>query len=139
VRIIRTVLDIRGAMTAALDEGYVSTQVVEYFQTNYGAASLDVAGDKILNFLEALLQYTNVPVVNSFRRLIFEEEEGGGELFPNKMALSYYLRTRSFLYAGGYVVPGDFLPRDGAVGFLGDPEPMFGDTFAVPRRQLVSR
>lgn len=139
VRIIRTVLDTRGAMSATLDEGFISNQVVEYFQTNYGAASLDVAGDKILNFLEALLQYTNIPVVNSLRRLIFEEEESCGELFPNKMALSYYLRTRTYLYSRGYVVPGDFLPRDGAVGGFGDYEPVSGDTFAVPRRQLVSR
>ena len=140
VRIVRTIMDTRGAMTAALDDGQISRQVVEYFHTNFGAANLEVASEKILNFLEALLQNSSFPVVNSLRKLVFEEEETEGELFPNKMALSYYLRARTYMYSRGFVVPGEFIPRDGMLGAgLGNSETTFGDTFAVPRQQLVLR
>ena len=140
VRIARTIMDTRGAMTAALDDGQISRQVVEYFHTNFGAANLEVASEKILNFLEALLQNSSFAVVNSLRKLVFEEEETEGELYPNKMALSYYLRARTYMYSRGFVVPGEFIPRDGVLGAgLGTSETTVGDTFAVPRQQLVLR
>jgi len=142
VRIIRTVLDTRCAMTEAVDDGLISKQVIDYFQTSYGA-SLDVASDKILNFTEALLQYSSFPVVNSMRRLIFEEEETEGELFPNKKALSYYLRMRQYMYSKGFVIPGDYLPREGAFDLgssdTGVAADVVSDLFAVPRRQLIDR
>ena len=140
VRIARTIMDTRGAMIAALDDGQISRQLVEYFHTNFGAANLEVASEKILNFLEALLQNSSFPVVNSLRKLVFEEEETEGELYPNKMALSYYLRARTYMYSRGFVVPGEFIPRDGVLGAdLGTSDTIFGDTFAVPRQQLVLR
>ena len=127
IRIARTLLDMRSSLQHAItpigmDRNHIhysnhKNQVlrmeailVQYFERNYGNKDLHVTPLKVVNFLEACLQYQHHPIVNIIQAMLRIEPDNFN-LPPALFETAIWICTeaRSALCARGSVIEGAFM------------------------------
>jgi hypothetical protein len=114
VLVVRTIFDLcnkaLGMYTGELRGlTILSDTIVKYFNEKHGAVNLNVAKDRIVYFLEALLQYSHVPVVLTMKRFLFDSTEVSSR--DNDVdGLLMYLQLRALLYSRKFVTRGNLVP-----------------------------
>jgi hypothetical protein len=128
VRIARTILDVRASKQRAFTLSSQGSNIsalssveslprllVTYFERQYGSGGLNVSQQKVVNFLEALLQYSDVPVLNIFRSFVCPHPVD--VLYPNpNLMLCLYIEARAYFYSKNLVIPGDVMKTSSSDG-----------------------
>lgn len=83
--------------------------LVSYFETNFGGFSgmLHVAHLKVVNFIEACLQYSEYPLINFLRRNFCPESSSE---VVDQVSLWLYVEARNLLVTRKQIIQGDLIP-----------------------------
>jgi len=121
MRIGRILLDMRSSKQYAAYLAHLSDNsiplaaesftriLVSYFETNFGGFSgmLQVAHLKVVNFIEACLQYSEYPLINFLRRNFCPESSSE---VVDQVSLWLYVEARNLLVSRKQIIQGDLIP-----------------------------
>ena len=79
--------------------------LVKYFERNFGGASLNIAHQKVVYFLEACLQYSDYPLLNFLRRCLVDGADIEGEEVPD-VCIWLYVEAKNLLLSRQALFPG---------------------------------
>ncbi len=91
------------------------TLVVKYFERNFGAASLNIAHQKVIYYLEACLQYADVPLINFFRRCLIND--ANNTTTAPDLCVWLYVEAKHLLVSRQAIFPGPVIPASGVQEF----------------------
>ena len=129
IRIARTLLDMRSSKQHEIFSLYADRSsitfdtkisqvekmefiLVKYFERNYGNKDLNITPVKVVNFLEACLQYQHHPIVNIIQgmlRLAPSDDANGLPPYLFEAAIWVCAEARSALCARGSVIEGSLM------------------------------
>lgn len=121
VRIGRTLLNMRHASQQDTIQSVKSNPVgipvevldmpsllILYFERNFGGASLNIAHQKVVYFLEACLQYAEVPVMNFLRRCLVSENRDVD--YVSSEGVWVYVESKSLMLSRNMINNADTVP-----------------------------
>jgi hypothetical protein len=104
--VVQSVLENRGpAQVQAID---MPSLLVLYFERNFGGASLNVAHQKVVYFLEACLQYAEIPLMNFLRRCLVAESDD--QDFVTAEGIWVYVETKNLMLSRNMIDQADIVP-----------------------------
>jgi hypothetical protein len=101
----------------------ITSLLIKCFERSYGGGDLHVAHQKVVNFLEAIYQYCDHPVVNCMRYFILSEELSVAKAKDIQAYISLYCESRNWLTSRGMQAS---VRHDNTNGFSSIAEVSFG-------------
>ena len=86
----------------------MSSLLILYFERNFGGASLNIAHQKVVYFLEACLQYAEVPVMNFLRRCLVSENRDID--YVSSEGVWVYVEAKSLMLSRNMINNADTVP-----------------------------